>query len=67
VTSRSKRPVGYQVTQTYCREHAPDGLVDLYEPIREGVDYGVPFICDVCDGKLTPETWEQGERAVYGA
>lgn len=66
MADQSKRPIGYQITSTYCREHAPGGLVDFYQPMREGEDYGVPYRCDVCDQELNPTTWEQGEKAVYG-
>lgn len=57
----AKRPIGYQFTQTFCYACAPEGLQDFHEPMREGDDYGVPFHCDMCDEKLTPENWENGE------
>ncbi len=56
-----KRPIGYQVTSTWCRECAPEGVSDSYPPLREGDDHGVPYRCDICDRPLTPCEHEFGE------
>lgn len=57
----SRRPIGYQVTYTYCRACAPEGMRDYREPMREGDDHGVPFSCDECGGRLGPcdHEWEE--------
>ena len=55
-----RAPIGYRVTQTYCRGCAPEGLRDYYAPMREGDDHGVPS-CDVCGEGLTPCGHEWGE------
>lgn len=53
--SPDKRPIGWQVTSTYCIEHAPEGLREFYPPLFEGEDHGVPFICDACNQPLKPQ------------
>lgn len=50
----SKPPIGYMVTQTWCRECAPEGVRDYHTPMREGDDHGVPYSCDVCGEDLLP-------------
>jgi hypothetical protein len=49
-----KQALGFQVTHTWCRECAPEGVRDFCAPLREGDDYGVPYACDVCDARLVP-------------
>lgn len=65
---RARRPVGYQVTSTYCRSCAPEGVRDCYEPMREGDDYGVPFSCDRCQEPLAPcdHVWDDWAAAFGG-
>lgn len=54
------QPIGYQVTRTYCRACAPEGLREFHEPMREGDDHGVPYCCDTCDEPLLPCDHEWG-------
>jgi hypothetical protein len=56
-----KRPIGWQVTSTYCRECAPDALRDSCAPMREGDDYGVSYACDACGENLLPCDHQWGE------
>jgi hypothetical protein len=58
-STAARRPLGFQITQTWCREHAPEGVRDCYAPLREGDDHGVPYHCDACDAELLPceHTW----------
>lgn len=44
--------LGWQVTWTYCRACAPEGVRDFHSPLREGADSGVPYDCDVCGEPL---------------
>lgn len=59
--SASRRPLGYQITITYCRGCAPEGVTESYEPLREGDDYGVPYHCDLCGEDLLPCGHEWGK------
>lgn len=54
MSALARRPLGYQITSTWCRNCVPESVTDSYEPIREGDDYGVSFRCDICDASLLP-------------
>lgn len=49
-----RRPIGYEVTRTWCRVCAPEGVVEFSTPLREGEDLGVPYVCDDCGTVLAP-------------
>ncbi len=59
----TSRPIGWQITSTYCLQCAPEGLRDYHPPILEGEDFGVPYVCDQCgkDGSALVLTLDDGE------
>jgi hypothetical protein len=57
----SARPIGWQVTATFCRACVPEGISESGAPMREGDDYGVPYRCDTCGEKLLPCDHAWGE------
>lgn len=46
-----RQAIGYEFTRTWCLACAPEGIVDCYEPMLEGDNYG---ICDDCGKELKP-------------
>lgn len=52
--SAQPRPLGFQITSTWCRTCAPEGITESYAPLREGDDHGVPYDCDICGKPLLP-------------
>lgn len=63
----TRRPIGYTVTQYWCRKCAPEGVADSYAPMREGDDHGVPYSCDRCGDPLLPcdHVWEDDWNRAY--
>lgn len=51
---KNKKPIGYQITSTWCKDCVPEGVVEFYNPMCEGDDDGVPYECDICGKKLLP-------------
>jgi hypothetical protein len=68
MTTTTRRPLGYQVTQTFCRACAPEGVRDFCNPMREGDDHGIPYSCDVCGEDLKPceHKWNEWRPAFGG-
>lgn len=63
--SNAGRTIGYQVTHTYCRSCAPEGVRDYYPALIEGDDCGVPYRCDDCGEPLAPCEHEWGKWGAW--
>jgi hypothetical protein len=61
------RPIGYTITQTWCRTCAPEGVREFHAALREGDDHGVPYHCDTCGEPLRPceHQWEPEWHDAY--